>query len=83
MKTMNIDFPVWTGDDLYYIVGSTIESTYVYETEFKLNVSIIECENKTSTMYHLRNGVTITEKDLGVKYFTDKKELVQKIVSQL
>lgn len=83
MKTIHINFPIWTGDDLYYIENSTIEKTYVYTVNYKLNVCTKECENTTSTTYHLQNEEIITEKDLGVKYFTDKKELIQKLVSQL
>lgn len=83
MKTMHIDFPIWTNDKLYYIKDSTIKETHVYNVRYKLSICTKKSENSTSAEYELINGTIIKDEDLGVKYFTNKKELIQKLVSQL
>ena len=84
MKTMNIDFPIWTGDTLYYISDTTIKETKVYSVEYTFfNTNDPLRKNYTTTKFKLNNSLTISEQDLGVKYFIDKKELIQKLVSQL
>lgn len=84
MKTLHIDFKVWTGDTLYYIKDSTIEETWIRKVEYEFkNTSDQLDRNYTLIKYTLGTGAVIHEKDLEVKYFTDKKELVQKLIAQL
>lgn len=82
MKTLNIDFKLWVGDNIYYIDKGKIVETYVYKIEYNIIVDIPDLK-KSSVSYILQNGNVITDKDISTIYFTNKKELIQHLISQL
>lgn len=86
MKILHIDYKVWTGDTLYSIRNTKIEESTVVQVHTELN----DCPNTSNcyikTTYLVDSGGSrrsITDNDINTTYFTDKKELIKTIVSQL
>lgn len=86
MKTLHIDYPIWTGDTLYAIKDSKMVEYTVIQVHTELNdcPNTSDCYIKTTYIVDSSNDRrTITDKDINTIYYIDKKELIQKIVAQL
>lgn len=90
MKTLPIDFKAWVGDKLYTSINASIVEYIVNAIDYKLVVDICNIRSNIETTYELIdpldiNGICfkISDSDIGVKYFTDKKELFKHLVSQI
>lgn len=83
MKTLHTDFKLWSGDTVYYVNNSKVVETYVYSVDFSMHTDTEHNTNSMRITYQLHNGRGVTDNEIGTIYFTDKKELIQKLVSQL
>lgn len=87
-KTLTINYKAWVGDTIYYSKLSSIEESIICKVEHSSSFYLTQDSyhnrvDRVKTQYILQNGNTINDDDIGVKYFTDKKELIQHLVSQL
>lgn len=86
MKTLHIDFPVWNGDTVYAIIDSEVQKYVIRDIYYNLKSThhFSGTENLNCDMdIVLNTGKKIKEKDINTIYFTDKNELLKKIVGEI
>lgn len=82
MKTLNTNFKLWPGDDVYYINKGKIIESYIWEIRLSFSINT-QGVGHNDIEYVLSNGTKITNSDIDTIYFTNKKDLIKYLVEQI